>query len=230
MFGKPADVFAKTGAMLPMRVQQWTFALVLRLLNGDVTRHGLKKPDHLPLSSHPIINSSALQAMAHGDLTPKPDVDSFDGKTVAFKDGSREEVDLIVAATGYIHKVPFVDGSLIASEGHELDLFLRSLSRRDPTFAAIGFVEVNGSVNPIYDQFADIIASYLAERKAGSPKAAEFEALAKSGAYDVSGAVNYVNSPRHTVYANVAASLRAVKRLRRRMGWPTPRENDMHPP
>ncbi|MGD9914915.1 MAG: flavin-containing monooxygenase [Rhizobiaceae bacterium] len=230
VFGKPADVFAKAGAMMPMRFQQWTFALLLRLLNGDVTRYGLKKPDHLPLSSHPIVNSSALQAMAHGDLVPKPDVERFDGNEVVFKDGSRESVDLIVAATGYIHKVPFVDPGLIASNGVESDLFLRSLSRRDPTFGAIGFVEVNGSVNPIYDEFSDVIAAYLAERKAGSAKAAEFERIARSGAYSVAGAVNYVDSPRHHVYANVAASLKAVKKLRRRLGWRAPRADEMRPP
>jgi len=229
IFGMPADVFALTGSILPMKLQQWTFAVVMRLLNGDVTRHGLRKPDHLPLSSHPIVNTAALLAMAHGDLTPKVDVERFDGREVVFTDGSREDVDLVVAATGYIHKLPFADPALLASAGQESNLFMRSISRLDPTFAAIGFIEINGGVYPFYDQFADVIASYHKERAAGSPKAAEFETIVRSGQYDVSGSIDYVDSPRHKVYANVLTSMRALKKLRRRMGWAAPRAEEMKP-
>lgn len=229
IFGMPADVFAVTGSIFPMKIQQWVFAVVLRLLNGDVTRHGLRKPDHLPLSSHPIVNTSALLAMAHGDLTPKVDVERFEGDSVVFKDGSREEVDLIVTATGYVHKVPFADAALLRSETQESDLFMRTISRRDPTFAAIGFIEINGGVYQFYDQFADVVANYYRERAAGSPKAKRFEEIIKSGAYDVSGAVNYVDSPRHKVYANVLSSMRMLRKLKRRMGWTELRAEQMSP-
>lgn len=219
IFGMPADVFAITGSMLPMRLQQYVFAIVLRLLNGDLTRHGLKKPNHLPLSSHPIVNTAALLAMSHGDLTPKDDVERFEGKTVVFKDGSSEEIDLIVAATGYIHKVPFADEKLLANNGEESNLFMRTISRQDPTFSAIGFVEINGGVYPFYDEFNDLVANYYREMKEGSSKAEKFADIVRSGDYDVSGNVNYIDSPRHHVYANVLESIRQVKKVRRAMGW-----------
>lgn len=229
IFGMPADVFAVTGSLLPMRMQQWSFAVIMRLLNGDVTRHGLRKPDHLPLSSHPIVNTSALLHMAHGDLTPKVDVARFEGQTVHFTDGSSEEVDLVVAATGYVHKVPFADPSLLENEGEESDLFLRTISRKDPSFAAMGFIEINGGVYQFYDQFADVLANYLREKAAGTAKARQFEDVVASGAYDVLGAVDYVDSPRHRVYANVMASTRMVTKLRRRMGWKQLAEETMRP-
>ncbi len=226
IFGMPADVFALTGKLLPIRLQQWTFALVLRLLNGDVTRYGLKRPDHLPLASHPIVNSSALLAMAHGDLTPKVDIERSE---VVFKDGTREEVDIVVAATGYVHKIPFADQALVSNAGRESNLFLRSISRADPSFAAMGFIELNGGVWPFYDQFADIIAAYHAERAAGTPKAAAFEAIVKSGELEVAGPIDYVDSPRHKVYANAQTSMKVLARLRRRMGWAAPRAETMAP-
>lgn len=229
IFGMPADVFALTGSILPMKLQQWTFAIVMRLLNGDVTRHGLRKPDHLPLSSHPIVNTSALLAMAHGDLAPKPDVERFEGQTVHFTDGTSEEVDVVVAATGYVHKIPFADPALLATGEHESDLFMRTISRRDPTFAAIGFIEINGGVYPFYDQFADILASFHRERAASSPMATVFVDLVRSGLYDVSGSIAYVDSPRHKVYANVLTSMKALKKLRRRMGWKAPSADQMKP-
>lgn len=229
IFGMPADVFAVTGSILPMRLQQVALALVLRLLNGDVSRHGLRQPDHLPLTSHPIVNTIAMHAMAHGDLTPKVDVERFEGKTVWFKDGSSVEVDTIIAATGYVHKIAFVDDALLAGDGQESNLFLRSISRADTTFAAIGFIEINGGVYPFYDQFADIIASYYEEMRLGGYRAVKFATMVRSGQYDVSGAVDYVDSPRHKVYANVLAAMRVLKKIRREMGWKKLRPDDLEP-
>ncbi len=219
IFGMPADVFAVTGSILPMRLQQYVFAFVLKLLNGDVTRHGLRKPDHLPLSSHPIVNTAAMLHMAHGDLTPKVDVERFDGNEVVFTDGSREEIDLIVAATGYVHKAPFADPQLLANDGEESNLFMRTFSRKDPTFTCGGFIEINGGVYQFYDEFNDIAANYFRDMADGNPRARRFEEIVRSGAYDVSGRVNYVESPRHHVYANVLETARQVKKLKRALGW-----------
>lgn len=229
VFGKPADVFAKSGALLPSKLQQWFFAVLLRLLNGDVTRYGLAKPDHLPLSSHPIVNSSALLHMAQGDLVPKPDVERFAGDQMVFRDGTSEAFDLVIAATGYVHKVPFADPALIGDANQESDLFLRSLSRRDPTFAAPGFLEIANGVNPYYDEFADIIANFYRELAGRTAKAQAFAEIVASGDYDVLGSIAYVDSPRHKVYANVAATQRALKRLRRKMGWSPIRADEMRP-
>ena len=229
IFGMPADVFAVTGSLLPMFMQQWALALVLRLINGDVTRHGLQKPDHLPLTSHPIVNSQAMHHMSHGDLVPKVDVERFDGEEVLFKDGSRETVDLVVAATGYRHTIPFADPNIIDPALDHPDLFMRTILRKEPTFASIGFIEINGGVYRFYDEFADIVANFYHNLKEGNGKADKFTEIVKSGKYDVAGSVNYVDSPRHEVYANVLAASKYVKKLRRKMGWRTLREADLRP-
>jgi hypothetical protein len=230
ILGRPADVFAKSGELLPTKLRQLSFALLLRVINGDVTRYGLPKPDHLPLSSHPIINSSALLHMAQGDLVPKPDVGCFEGSDVVFRDGTRETFDLVVAATGYVHKVPFADPALLGDAGQESDLFLRSLSRRDPTFAAPGFLEIANGVNPYYDEFADIIASFYREIAGRTDKARTFADIVASNEFSVLGSIHYVDSPRHKVYADTDATRGALKRLRRRMGWPPLTPQDMKPP
>jgi hypothetical protein len=229
VFGKPADVFAKSGEWLPTRLRQLSFAALLRLLNGDVTRYGLGKPDHLPLSSHPIINSSALLHMAQGDLSPKPDIERFEGSRAIFKDGTREAFDLVIAATGYVHKVPFADPALITNGSEESNLFLRTFSRRDPTFAAPGFIEIANGVNPYFDEFADIIANFHHELAGKTAKARAFADLISSADDGVLGSIAYVDSPRHKVYADVAATRRSLKRLRREMGWAPLDANAMRP-
>ena len=197
--------------------------MLLRLLNGDVTRYGLARPDHLPLSSHPIVNSSALLHMAQGDLVPKPDVERLAGDQVVFRDGTSEAFDLSSPRQAMCTRL-FADPALIGDANQESDLFLRSLSRRDPTFAAPGFLEIANGVNPYYDEFADIIANFHRELAGRTAKAQAFAGIVASREYDVLGSIAYVDSPRHKVYANVAATQRALKRLRRKMGWsPDPR-------
>lgn len=229
IFGQPADVFAQSARLLPLWSQRLVFGVLLRILNGDLRRHGLPKPDHQVLASHPIVNSSALHAIVHGDLTPKPDIESFDGKIVHFADGTSEEIDLIVAATGYAHTTPLVDADVLDFAGARTNLFLRTFSRRYPTFMALGLIETNGGIFPFYDQFADIGACYFSHLASGDPSARKFEVIAQSGDLDVAGPVTYVDSPRHKVYANVQATAKALNRLRKTLGWPAPSDAAMTP-
>jgi len=87
VFGIPSDVFAETGPKLPMFLQQKIFGILLRLLNGDVTRLGLPKPDHRLFETHPTLNTEILQRLQHGDVMAKPDIKEFSGNNVIFKDG-----------------------------------------------------------------------------------------------------------------------------------------------
>ncbi len=64
-------------------------------------RYGLQKPDHAVFEHHPTINSELLHYIKLGRITPHPDIAKMEGKTVHFVDGSKEEVDLIVYATGF---------------------------------------------------------------------------------------------------------------------------------
>ena len=50
LMGKPADVFAETGPHLPMWLSRPIFGALLRFVNGDLTRLGLQRPDHRPLT------------------------------------------------------------------------------------------------------------------------------------------------------------------------------------
>ena len=117
VFGKPADVFAEEGPTLPMWLEQFAFGKMLRLLNGDMTRLGLPKPDHKLFETHPILNTQLLHYLQHGDVIAKPGIETTEGNTVTFTDGTTVDVDLIMLATGYVHKVPFAQ-SLMGSEQH----------------------------------------------------------------------------------------------------------------
>ncbi|MGZ3446435.1 MAG: flavin-containing monooxygenase, partial [Myxococcaceae bacterium] len=101
ILGKPADVFAAESPPMPMWLRQRVFGVLLRLLNGDLGRLGLPRPDHRIFETHPTLNTQVLHYLAHGDLKAMRDVERFAGRTVHFVDGATEEIDLVLCATGY---------------------------------------------------------------------------------------------------------------------------------
>ena len=108
MFGVPTDVFLSgqvrppEGVVIPDDPDKMLGALV-----GDLTRFGLKAPDHKAMQSHPIMNTQILHYLAHGDLNAKVDVESFTETGAIFKDGSEETFDMVLFATGYDYSIHF---------------------------------------------------------------------------------------------------------------------------
>ncbi|MDJ0378474.1 NAD(P)/FAD-dependent oxidoreductase [Cryobacterium sp. PH31-L1] len=86
---------------------------------GDLSAYGLPIPDGPVGETHPIVSNTVLHAFSHGLLTRHPDLDRIDGSTVYFDDGTSEDVDVIVFATGYeVHYDFLPDGLVEYRRGH----------------------------------------------------------------------------------------------------------------
>lgn len=240
VFGKPADVFAHQGPPLPAWLEKRVFGfLINRILVGDLTRYGLPKPDHPILSSHPIMNTEVLHHLGHGTLEARPDVERFQGKEVVFSDGTTEEVDLVLLATGYRRDFPFLDlrrpgekrppGERIPPE----ELFLNLIHRGHPTLFLMGLFETDGAAYDLFGQQAELAARCIrtlvgdggagpATQAAGpgpSTGAARLLEILASERPDLTGGRHYVDSPRHRYYVTDVAYRKALRRFRKRMGW-----------
>ena len=102
------------GALDPQQQLDLVLATV-----GDLGRYGLPVPEHPVGSTQAIVSNLVLHCFAHGLLASKPDVRSIAGSTVEFVDGTREEVDVIVMATGYDIEIPWIaDGLISYVDGH----------------------------------------------------------------------------------------------------------------
>jgi cation diffusion facilitator CzcD-associated flavoprotein CzcO len=199
LFGVPADVFGHRGPELPRWIEQPVFERLLRLLLGDLTRLGLPAPDHRLFETHPVLNTQVLHALAHGDLTVKPDVREMRGRRVIFADGSGEDVDLIVFATGYRRVLPVL-GSDLHGEGDVSDLFLNVCHRRHPTLFVLGFFETDAGCFPLLDLQAELVARLLRARRDAPAKLARFERRARGPAPDFSGGVRFLGVERMSNY------------------------------
>lgn len=217
IMGVPSDVVASTGPKLPWAVQRCLFSGVSRLMNGRPEDYGLPRPDHRLLESHPIMNTQILHYLAHGDCIPKPDVERLDGGEVVFVDGSREQVDLVLQATGYHHACPFLPPDVLQEVGGRPDLYLEMFSRRHPNLAVLGFIEFASAAYDNFDTMAELIVAD-ATRTPGDPVADELGRLKAAHRPDLKGGRRYVESERHANYVEVDTYLRVLAAVKERVG------------
>ncbi len=219
LFGMPADVFGARGPRLPLAVEQRVFGALLRLLNGDLGRYGLPKPDHRLFESHPIINSLVLHHLSHGDLKPKPDIRELRGSTVIFQDGSEEAVDLILLATGYDMTIPFMERTHFDWAGTRLDGYLSVFTKYDSLFT-LGFLATNTGVFGDFDRLAHLVTRFLLDQARDPRRAARFRARIDGVRPDLTGGIRFVESARHQSYKHHPALRSYLEKLRKEMGWP----------
>lgn len=163
--GKPTDTFNGDMLWVPNFIAAPFRRLALWLQVGDYRMYGLEKPDHPLLMSHPTVNSELLYKIKHGKVHPRRDIERYEGKTVVFKDGTREDYDTIVASTGYKITTPFFDSAFLDFDYEKTDrvpLYLRVFHPEHKSLFFIGLVQPQGAIWPLSDAQSQVVANYLA--------------------------------------------------------------------
>ena len=137
-----------------------------------------------------------------------------------FVDGTREPFDIIVAATGYATKVPYLNESVLRWKGNRPNLFLRVFSQDVPGLAAIGFTEGDGGAYELFDNMSDLVARAAWAAEHDTAQYARLRQRFAGPDIDTSGGMNYVASDRHAAYVNLHAFEKINKQFRKEFGWP----------
>src|SRR5205823_2929204 len=162
IFGRPSDALVRTNPHIPLRIQR-AFARVLpRLTSGRMEDFGLPKPNHRFLEAHPTLSSELLLRLGSGDAKAKPDVAELLGDRVRFADGTVEEVDAIVYATGYNISFPFFDPKFISAPGNVLPLYKRMFKPGLDDLCFIGFGQAIPTIFPFAECQAKLAGRWLA--------------------------------------------------------------------
>ncbi|MEM8862554.1 MAG: NAD(P)-binding domain-containing protein, partial [Chloroflexota bacterium] len=219
LFGLPADVFAKKTGGGPMWLEQAIFSFMLRVLNGDLTKLGLQKPDHKVLSSHPILNTQVLHYLQHGDLKAHQDINYLDGNTVHFVDGSSIEADLIILATGYNWHLPYMPDEVFEWHNDRPSLYLNIFSPKQSSLFVNGFIETNSGAYHLFDDAAYLIGKTIEAQYNQSAQAVEINETIQGTTPNLSGKLKLVESARHTNYVNGETFVKEVGRFQKKFGW-----------
>jgi dimethylaniline monooxygenase (N-oxide forming) len=212
LFGRPLDTIP-TSARVPYAVRRRVQSAALKLVVGDMERYGLPKPDHPFGAAHPTVSDDILSRIAHGEITPKPNIAELGERTVRFADGSEVDADVVVYCTGYKVTFPFLDPDLISAPDNDLPLFRRVFHADIPDIYFVGLLQPLGAVMPLAELQSAWICDHLDGRYALPPAhamradmEAERRAMFK----------RYVASKRHTMQVDFEDYVLASRQERAR--------------
>ena len=146
---------------MPQWFQRVLAYTIIRLTFGKHERYGLPKPNHRIFDKHPTLNNEVPYYIKHGRILPKPEVSKLDGQFVEFVDGSREEFDLIVCATGYHVAYPFLPEELQRVRGATVQCYGGSFLADYKGLAYLGWGQARGGVGSLIAAFGPRFARCL---------------------------------------------------------------------
>ncbi|MCE9604820.1 MAG: NAD(P)-binding domain-containing protein [Planctomycetia bacterium] len=211
---------------LPKPVRRWLGALVERVSFGPAGSYGLPKPDHRLFESHPIINQQLFYYLAHGRIQPKPDVAALDTQhdaqlnalsgavhEVRFSDGTREQVDVVVLATGFQIAFPFLDSELLNWHGGKPRLFLNVFHPTADDLFVVGLIQPDSGQFGLVDYQAQLVARYVAACDRRRPEAERFRRLKTDADLALDGGMRYLATERHLLEVEHFSYRRKLQKL-----------------
>ncbi|MEV6062602.1 FAD-dependent oxidoreductase [Nocardia asteroides] len=213
VWGRPYDKIG--GAEWFPSFLRWPLARrLMAAATGPMSRYGLPEPDHKFAQAHPTMSSRILDRLAHGAITPMPNIDRFAGDDVVFTDGRRVRADLVVCCTGYKISFPFFDpGFLDPSGDNRIGLYRRLFHPEVPGLYFIGLVQPLGAIMPIAERQAHLVADHLH----GVYHLPDRRAMDREIAAHRRGLQRrYVDSKRHTIQVDFDDYMRDLRLERHR--------------
>lgn len=193
--GKPADKYYKTSPHIPYAWQRRVLHWMQPLSAGRPEDYGLPTPNHRFFEAHPTQSVELPLRLGSGDLRAKGDIDRFDGSTVHFADGTSEDFDVVVHATGYNITFPFFDPEFISAPDNHIRLYKRIFKPGIDDLAFVGFAQAVPTLFPFVECQTRCVAAW-ARGDYKLPPIAEMERVIDEDQQKYTG--HMVQRPRHT--------------------------------
>jgi cation diffusion facilitator CzcD-associated flavoprotein CzcO len=207
LFGRPLDQFPND-PRVPFAIRQRILQRIIKTLHGAPERYGLPKPDHAFGEAHPTVSGRILDRIAHGTITPKPNIASLQGERVRFTDGSEVHADVVIYCTGYKITFPFFDEDLLSAPDNHIELFRRVIHPSIPGLYFIGLIQPLGAIMPIAEAQSTWVADHLrGEYALPSPSQLRAHIAAEQAAMKK----RYITSKRHTIQVDYEDYMRRLQ-------------------
>ncbi|MEZ5630578.1 MAG: NAD(P)-binding domain-containing protein [Burkholderiaceae bacterium] len=164
IMGIPVDrwgAFFGRKLRLPTPVSRTLVRWLAYLVVGDQTRFGVPRPSHAIWREHATLSQELLPYCGHGWIRMKPNVRELQGRQVVFDDGSVEQVDAIIQATGYKTSFPFLDPALFQVNEEVPALYRRMAPPGLPGLFFLGLLQPVGPTIPLVEVQARWVAALL---------------------------------------------------------------------
>jgi hypothetical protein len=196
---------------LPPRATAAVMRGLLRISLGRQESLGLPAPDHRPLETPAIVNSLVPYYVAHGRIHIKPALERLDGDRITFADGSSEEFDAMILATGYRVHIPFVELEDLDWSSERPNFYLYAFSPRHDDLFIAGMTDSTGSHFATVDLQSRVIAAYLAAKLENSDAARRFDELKRRNDLDLTGGIRFLDVPRNATQFSLAVFKQSLR-------------------
>ena len=173
----PSEPLSGPLAWLPSGLRDAAFRrLFPRVMKSILAAHptpeslGLPPPPSDCFEKRFVMNDHLFERLAAGDIAARPGLRRLLGDGVEFEDGSREAVDVIVAATGYRFTLPFLADEILGRAPQDLQLFRGVMHPRRHDLFVIGVMKAICSIWPRSEQQMEFVAPLLAGEYALPPQ------------------------------------------------------------
>jgi len=178
---------------VPRRLRRRLVRFLTWLAHGDITRLGFKPPTEL---THVTSNGTVVTDIAYRRIGVKQGIAAVEGRTIRFSDGTAEEFDALIAATGYAIDLDFIPPEVVKVEDNRLDLYMRLVPPDWPGLFFMGFFNTDTALNMVFEHQARWVREILLGNAALPTAAAMRQAIAERAAWY---AAQYKHTPRHTI-------------------------------
>lgn len=184
----------------PAWMPQWLYRFVMKRMVvkavGHMRNYGLPEPEHHPADAHPSVSGEFLTRAGCGDIVMKPNIAEKMGRQVKFTDGSIEDVDAIIYATGYNITFPFLGADIAPVVDNHIGLFKRIWRPGIPNLFFMALAQPLPTLVNLAERQARWIAAFLMGEYALPPQE-EMEKVIVSDEQAAMG--RYYKSRRHTM-------------------------------
>ncbi|MEA2726416.1 MAG: hypothetical protein QOF70_891 [Acetobacteraceae bacterium] len=178
---------------IPRKLRQKLVRTLVWLAHGDMTKLGFKRSDTL---SHVTSNGTVTTDIAYRRIVVRQGIESVDGHMIRFADGTEEEFDTLIAATGYRIDLDMLPPEVVPVEDNRLGLYMRIVPPGWPGLFLMGFFNTDTALNMVFEHQARWVREYLLGN-ATLPSDAEMrQAIDDRTAWYKS---QYRDSARHTI-------------------------------
>jgi thioredoxin reductase len=153
--GKPLSAF-RLG--LPNFMKPKIAKLMLKIAIGTHEQYGLPKPTISLFDRHPTVDTDTLINIKNGKIKVKGAVKKLLGSQVEFEDGSIEDIDTIVYATGFNVDFPFLPAALNRVKGKVVKTYGYGMYDDYKGLYIIGWFQPRGGIGSLVAPYADLIA------------------------------------------------------------------------
>ncbi len=220
VFGRPFwDVVkALYKPWVPASVRNRVVRTLVWIVQGEMSALGFPATAK---KVHATSNANIVNHIRYQRVIVKQGIERIEGRRIEFSDGSSEEFDTLIAATGYLIDIDFLDERVIAPKDNALELYMRMVPPNWRGIYFLGFLNSDSALNWIAEGQSRWIREHEAGRAALPSRP---EMLNEIDARAAWVRETYKDTPRHGIEVEhmpyFADLKRTLQEAQRRAGAP----------